>query len=112
MIETAASERIENITNAAKRDYEMNVARRDEIKQTLETNKLRLARAVANDDDEQIMEIGKKNKELKAELLLIEQKTAAYEAAQIVAASDASDETETTETETTAEETVSEQPAE
>ena len=82
MIETAASERIENITNAAKAAHLANVARRDEIKQTLETNKFRLARAVANDDDEQIMEIGKNNKELKVKLLLIEQKIAAYEAAQ------------------------------
>ena len=82
MIETVATERIENVTNAAKAAYLANVARRDEIKQTLETNKFRLARAVANDDDEQIMEIGKNNKELKAELLLLEQKIAAYETEQ------------------------------
>lgn len=88
MIDAVANERIENITNAAKQAHLVNVARRDEIKQTLETNKFRLARAVANDDDEQIMEIGKNNKELKAELYLLEQKIAAYE----------------TETETTAEE--------
>ena len=112
MIEQTAAERIENITNAVRNAYLANVARRDEIKQTLETNKFRLARAVANDDDEQIMEIGKNNKELKAELLLIEQKIAEYESAQIEAASKATEETETTETETTAEETVSEQPAE
>lgn len=82
MIEQTAAERIENITNAARNAHLANVARRDEIKQTLETNKFRLARAVANDDDEQIMEIGKNNKELKAELYLLEQKVAAYEAAQ------------------------------
>lgn len=94
MIETAASERIENITNAARNAHLANVARRDEIKQTLETNKFRLARAVANDDDEQIMEIGKNNKELKAELILLEQKIAAYETAQV--ASEESEETEIT----------------
>lgn len=92
MIETAASERIENITNAVRNAYLANVARRDEIKQTLETNKFRLTRAVANDDDEQIMEIGKNNKELKAELILLEQKIAEYETAQV--ASEASEETE------------------
>lgn len=101
MIDATASERIENITNAARNAHLANVARRDEIKQTLETNKFRLARAVANDDDEQIMEIGKNNKELKAELYLLEQKIAAYESAQN-AAENAS-ETET-ETETTTEE--------
>ena len=83
MIETAAAERIENITNAARNAYLANVARRDEIKQTLVTNKLRLSHAIAEDDDEQIMEIGKNNKELKAELILLEQKIAAYEAAQV-----------------------------
>lgn len=82
MIDSVATERIENVTNAAKRDYEINVARREEIKQTLETNKFRLTRAISNDDDEQIMEIGKNNKELKAELLLLEQRVAAYETAQ------------------------------
>lgn len=79
MIDSVATERIENVTNAEKNAYLANVARRDEIKQTLETNKFRLARAVANDDDEQIMQIGKNNKELKAELFLLEQKIAAYE---------------------------------
>lgn len=82
MIGAVADERIENITNAAKRDYEMNVARREEIQQTLATNKFRLARAIDNDDDATIEEIGKNGRELKAELLLIEQKIAAYEAAQ------------------------------
>lgn len=90
MIDAVANERIENVTNAARNAYLVNVARRDEIKQTLETNKFRLARAVANDDDEQIMEIGKNNKELKAELILLEQKIAEYETAQI--ASEASEE--------------------
>lgn len=82
MIEQCAVERIENVTNAAKQAYLAYVARREEIKQTLETNKFRLARAVANDDDEQIMEIGKNNKELKAELYLLEQKISAYETEQ------------------------------
>ena len=82
MIDAVANERIENVTNAAKQAYLANVARREEIKQTLETNKFRLARAVANDDDEQIMEIGKNNKELKAELYLLEQKISAYETEQ------------------------------
>ena len=100
MIDAAASERIENVTNAAKRDHEMNVARREEITQTLVTNKVRLSNAIDNDDDEQIEAIGKNNKELKAELYLLEQKIAAY-----------ASESEMTE-ETTAEETVSEQPAE
>lgn len=89
MIETVSSERIENVTNAERNAYLANVARREEIKQTLETNKFRLARAVADDDDEQIMEIGKNNKELKAELYLLEQKIAAYETEQV-----ASEETE------------------
>lgn len=92
MIDSVATERIENITNAARNAHLANMARRDEIKQTLETNRFRLARAVANDDDEQIMEIGKNNKELKVELYLLEQKIAAYEAAQV--ASEASEETE------------------
>lgn len=95
MIDSVATERIENITNAERNAYLANVARRDEIKQTLETNKFRLARAVANDDDEQIMEIGKNNKELKAELYLLEQKIAAYENAQV-----ASEATEATGNET------------
>ena len=83
MIEQTAAERIENITNAAKRDYEMNVARREEINQTLVTNKLRLSHAIANDDDEQIEAIGKMGRELKAELILLEQKIAEYETAQV-----------------------------
>lgn len=99
MIDSVATERIETITNAAKQAYLAYVARREEIKQTLETNKFRLARAVANDDDEQIMEIGKNNVDLKAELYLLKQKIAAYENAQIAA------EASETETETTAEET-------
>ena len=82
MIDSVATERIENVTNAARNAYLANIARREEIKQTLETNKFRLARAVANDDDEQIMEVGKNNKELKAELYLLEQKIAAYETEQ------------------------------
>lgn len=89
MIDSVATERIDNVTNAARNAHLANVARRDEIKQTLETNKFRLARAVANDDDEQIMEIGKSNKELKAELYLLDQKIVAYESAQ--SASDASE---------------------
>lgn len=83
MIEQTAAERIENITNAEKAAHLANVARREEINQTLITNKLRLSHAIAEDDDEQIMEIGKNNKELKAELILLEQKIAAYENAQV-----------------------------
>lgn len=94
MIDNVATERIENITNAERNAYLSNVARREEIKQTLETNKFRLTRAISNDDDEQIMEIGKNNKELKVELLLLEQKIAAYEAAQT--ASEESEESEIT----------------
>ena len=91
MIDSVATERIENVTNAARNAYLAYVARREEIKQTLETNKFRLARAVADDDDEQIMEIGKNNKELKAELYLLEQKISAYETEQ--GASEASEAT-------------------
>lgn len=83
MIDSVATERIENITTAERNAYLANMARREEINQTLVTNKLRLSHAIAEDDDEQIMEIGKNNKELKAELILLEQKIAAYENAQV-----------------------------
>ena len=38
---------------------------------------------IANDDDEQIEAIGKMGRELKAELILLEQKIAEYEIAQV-----------------------------
>ena len=81
-IKKACAIRVYEIMNAALREYEMNKARREEIKQTLVTNKLRYAKALDADNDEEIGAIAKMNSQLKAELFLIEQKIAAYEAAQ------------------------------
>ena len=100
MIETAASERIENITNAARNAYLANVARRDAVSAEFEANWAKIDKAYQAHDFKLLSTLSAANDALQAEFILLEQKIAEYETAQV-----ASEETETTETETTAEET-------
>ena len=107
MIDSVATERIENVTNAAKQAYLANVARREQATAELNQKQAEMQAALSNCDFAKVAVLGNAAKELQAELILLEQKIAEYETAQTTA-ENASE----TETETTAEETVSEQPAE
>ena len=94
MIETAADERIENITNAARNTHLANVARREQATAELNQKQTEMQSALANCDFATVAVLGTAAKELQAELILLEQKIAEYETAQV--ASEASEETETT----------------
>ena len=104
MIETAASERIENITNAARNAYLANVARRDAVSAEFEANWAKIDKAYQKHDFQLLGILSAQNATLQAEFILLEQKIAEYETAQV-----ASEATETTDAETTeTEESVSE----
>lgn len=94
MIEQTAAERIENITNAEKAAHLANVARREEATAELNQKQAEMQAALANCDFAKVAVLGTAAKELQAELILLEQKIAAYEIEQ--AASEASEETEIT----------------
>ena len=96
MIETAASERIENITNAARNAYLANVARRDAVSAEFEANWAKIDKAYQAHDFKLLSTLSAANDALQAEFILLEQKIAEYETAQV-----ATEETE--ETEATAE---------
>lgn len=102
MIETAASERIENITNAARNAHLANVARREQATAELNQKQAEMQTALSNCDFAKVAVLGNTAKALQAELILLEQSIAAYETAQ--SESEASEASEATE-ETTAEET-------
>ena len=95
MIDSVATERIENITNAERNAYLANVARREQATAELNQKQTEMQAALSKCDFAKVAVLGNEAKELQAELILLEQSIAAYETAQ-----------------TTAEETASEQPAE
>ena len=109
MIDSVATERIENVTNAARNAYLAYVARREEATAELNQKQAEMQAALSNCDFAKVAVLGNAAKELQAELILLEQKIAEYETAQTTAENASESETET---ETTAEETASEQPAE
>lgn len=98
MIETAATERIENITNAEKQAYLANVARREQATAELNQKQAEMQAALSICDFAKVAVLGNAAKELQAELILLEQKIAAYETEQV--ASEATEATEATENET------------
>ena len=98
MIETAATERIENITNAEKQAYLANVARREQATAELNQKQAEMQAALSKCDFAEVAVLGNAAKELQAELILLEQKIAAYETEQV--ASEATEATEATENET------------
>ena len=98
MIETAATERIENITNSEKQAYLANVARREQATAELNQKQAEMQAALSKCDFAEVAVLGNAAKELQAELILLEQKIAAYETEQV--ASEATEATEATENET------------
>lgn len=107
MIETAAAERIENITNAEKAKRAARLQRVGYLSSVLPKLQLDAVAAMQDGDFERAVSLGNDAKEMQAELLLLQQEESAYIAS---LASEESEESEE-ETETTAE-NVSEQPAE
>ena len=98
MIDSVATERIENVTNAERNAYLANVARREQATAELNQKQAEMQTALSNCDFAKVAVLGNTAKALQAELILLEQSIAAYETAQIVAEAN--------------NETVSEQPAE
>ena len=98
MIDSVATERIENITNAEKQAYLANVARREQATAELNQKQTEMQAALSKCDFAKVAVLGNAAKELQAELILLEQKIAAYETAQV--ASEATEATEATENET------------
>lgn len=103
--------KVDILRNEAKRVYLANKARRDEAKQEFEANLAKIDKAYQAHDFKLLGTLSTTNDTLQAEIALLDQKVAAYEAEQIVAEANNENASEETE-ETTAEETVSEQPAE
>lgn len=95
--------KVDILRNEAKRVYLANKARRNEAKQEFEANLAKIDKACQDRNFKLLGTLSDTNDALQAEIALLDQKVAAYEAEQI-----ASEATE----ETTTEETVSEQPAE
>lgn len=83
MIDSVATERIENITNAARNAHWANVARREQATAELNQKQAEMQAALANCDFAKVAVLGNAAKELQAELILLEQKIAEYETAQI-----------------------------
>lgn len=101
MIDSVATERIENITNAARNAHLANVARYEQATAELNQKQAEMQTALSNCDFAKVAVLGNAAKELQAELILLEQKIAEYETAQIASeatepAVDESEETETT----------------
>lgn len=110
MIDSVATERIENVTNVARNAYLSNVARREEATAELNQKQAEMQTALSSCNFAQVAILGNTAKELQAEIILLEQKIAEYETAQIV--TEANNETASEETEETTAENASEQPAE
>lgn len=83
MIDSVATERIENVTNAERNAYLANVARREEATAELNQKHAEMQAALSNCDFTTVASLGTAAKELQAELILLEQKIAAYETAQV-----------------------------
>ena len=83
MIEQTAAERIENITNAARNAHLANVARREQATAELNQKQTEMQTALSNCDFAKVAVLGNAAKELQAELILLEQKIAEYETAQV-----------------------------
>ena len=103
MIDSVATERIENVTNAARNAYLANIARRENATAELNQKQTEMQAALSKCDFAEVAVLGNAAKELQAELILLEQKIAAYETEQV--ASEASEATEAATAEETAEET-------
>lgn len=101
MIDSVASERIENVTNAERNAYLANVARREQATAELNQKQAEMQAALSSCDFAKVAVLGNAAKELQAELILLEQKIAEYETAQV--ASEASEATEVATAEETAE---------
>lgn len=102
MIEQTAAERVENITNAERNAYLANMARREQATAELNQKQAEMQAALSNCDFTTVASLGTAAKELQAELILLEQKIAAYETAQVEsdATEPAGDESEETAEET------------
>ena len=85
MIDSVATERIENVTNAAKQAYLANVARREQATAELNQKQAEMQAALSECDFAKVAVLGNAAKELQAELILLEQKIAEYETAQTTA---------------------------
>lgn len=83
MIDSVATERIENVTNAEKNAYLANVARREQATAELNQKQAEMQAALSSCDFAKMAVLGNTAKELQAELILLEQKIAEYETAQI-----------------------------
>lgn len=83
MIDAAASERIENVTNAAKNAHLANVARREQATAELNQKQTEMQAALSSCDFAKVAVLGTAAKTLQAELILLEQKIAEYETAQV-----------------------------
>lgn len=86
MIEQTAAERIENVTNAEKNAYLANVARREAATAELNQKQAEMQAALSSCDFAKVAVLGNMAKELQAELMLLEQKIAEYETAQVESA--------------------------
>lgn len=82
MIDSAATKRIENITNAAKAAHLANVARREQATAEFNANLTKIATAYQNHDFKTLGALSTMNETLQAEIALLEQRIAAYETAQ------------------------------
>ena len=93
MIETVASERIDNMTNAEKAKRAARLQRIGYLSSVLPKLQLDAVTAMQDGDFERAVSLGKDAKEMQAELLLLQQEETAYIAS---LASEASEETEIT----------------
>lgn len=82
MIDSVATERIENVTNAARNAYLSNVARREQATAELSQKQAEMQTALSNCDFAKVAVLGNAAKELQAELILLEQRIAEYETAE------------------------------
>lgn len=103
MIETVASERIENITNAAKAAHLANVARREQAQAEFNANLAKIDKAYHDHDFKLLGTLSATNDTLQAEIALLEQRIAAYETAQVESEATENNEASEATEETTAE---------
>lgn len=83
MIDSVATERIENVTNAARNAYLANVARREQATAEFNTNLAKIDKAYHDHDFKLLGALSATNDTLQAEIALLDQKIAAYETAQV-----------------------------
>lgn len=82
MIDSVATERIENITNAERNAYLANLKRLDEATNELNENAQLLQKAIADNDFVTITTCGQKGTTLQTEIMLLQQRIAAYKTEQ------------------------------